>query len=173
MLKGGPTQPEVIAIALEKLHIRYDETFADIGCGTGRVSVAASRYTNKIIAVDKRKDSIKVAQQNFNQAGVSDAITLVLGEAPAVLKQYDGTIDKAFIGGTANFKEVIRFLIPHCKRLVLNAARFERAAESVWYMKDLGVFDEVLLITIARGYELKGLTAFESQNPVFMVVGAC
>ncbi len=173
MLRGGPTKPEVVAIALEKLHIQRDETFADIGCGTGYVSIAASKYTNRIIAVDKRKEAIKVAQQNFKHAGVSDAITLAWGEAPDVLKQYESTIDKAFIGGTANFKGVIKFLIPRCKRLVLNAARLERATESIRYMKELGIFDEVLLITIAKGHELKGLTAFESQNPIFMVVGTC
>ncbi len=173
MLKGGPTKPEIVAIVLEKLQIQRSETFADIGCGTGHVSIAAATYTDKILAVDKRRRSVEVAQQNFKHAGVLNAITLTWGEAPDVLMQYKNAIDKAFIGGTVNFKEVIEFLVPHCRRVVLNAARLELAAEAIWYMKDLEIFDEALLINIAKGYELEGLTGFESHNPVFMVVGIC
>ncbi len=173
MLKGGPTKPEIIAIALEKLQLQHGETFADIGCGTGHVSIAAAKHTDKVVAVDKRKESIKEAQENFEQAGVLSAITLMWGEAPDVLAPHKNKIDKAFIGGTANFTEVIEFLIPHCRRLVLNAARLELAAEAIWHMKELEIFDEVLLINIARGYELEGLTGFGSHNPVFMIVGTC
>ncbi len=173
MLKGGPTKPEIIAIALEKLQIQHTETFADIGCGTGHVSVAAAKHSNKIIAVDKRRESIETAQQNFERANVLNHVSLIWGEAPDALTPYKNAIDKAFIGGTANFKGVIEFLIPHCRRLVLNAARLELAAGAISYMKEVGVFDEVLLVNVARGYDLAGLTAFESYNPVFMVVGSC
>ncbi len=173
MIRGGPTKPEIIAIALEKLQIQQNEVFADIGCGTGHVSIAAARHTDRVIAVDKRRESVEVARQSFERAGVLNTIALTWGEAPEVLATYENTIDKAFIGGTVNFKAVIQFLIPHCKRLVLNAARLELAAEAVRYMKDIGILKEVLLINIAKGYELEGLTAFESGNPVFMVVGTC
>ena len=173
MLRGGPTKPEIIGIALEKLDIKNNETFVDIGCGTGLVSIAAAKYTEKILAVDRRKTAIEAAQQNLKNAGVLHAVTLILGEAPDVLSPYKNVIDKAFIGGTANFKEVIELLIPRCRRIVLNAARLELAAEAIWRMKDVGIFDEALLINIAKGYELKGLTAFEPRNPVFMVVGTC
>ncbi len=173
MLTGGPTKPEIIAIALDKLQLQDGETFADIGCGTGHVSIAAAKYTDIIIAVDKRKESIKEAQQNFERANVLNAVTLKWGEAPDVLAPYKNRIDKAFIGGTTNFKEVIEFLIPRCRRLVLNAARLELAAEAIWHMKELEIFNEALLVNIARGYELEGLTGFGSHNPVFMIVGTC
>ena len=173
MLKGGPTKPEIIAIALEKLDIKNNETFVDIGCGTGHVSIAAAKYTDKILAVDRRKTAIETAQQNLKNAGVLHAVTLILGEAPDILSPYKNDIDKAFIGGTANFKEVIGLLIPHCRRVVLNAARLELAAEAILCMKDMEIFDEALLVNIAKGYELKGFTGFEPRNPVFMVVGTC
>jgi cobalt-precorrin-6B (C15)-methyltransferase len=81
MLRGGPTKAEIIAIASDKLQIEMGETFADIGCGTGSVSKAAARFTDKIIAVDKRSEAIEVARKTFTDAGVSTA-TLLLGEAP-------------------------------------------------------------------------------------------
>ncbi len=172
MLSGGPTKAEIIAIALDKLQIEDGETFADIGCGTGNVSKAAARFTDKIIAVDKRSQAIEVAKKNLSDASVS-TVSLLWGEAPDVLHPYRDTIDKAFIGGTSNFKRVIDFLIPHCTRLVLNAARIELAAEAIWYLKDAGIYDEALLINIARARELEDLTTFSPYNPVFMVVGSC
>lgn len=172
MLRGGPTKAEIIAIALDKLQVEGDETFADIGCGTGDVSKAAARFTDKIIAVDKRSESIEAARKNLSDASVS-TVTLLHGEAPHVLQPYRNTIDKAFIGGTAHFKRVIDFLVPHCKRLVLNAVRIELAADAIRYLKDVGIYDEALLINIARARELEYLTTFRPYNPVIMVVGSC
>jgi cobalt-precorrin-6B (C15)-methyltransferase len=173
MVSGGPTKAEIIAIALEKLQISSGETFADIGCGTGNVSIAASKKTNKIIAVDQRSESIETAKKNFSEAGVSALVTLLRGEAPDVLEAYANAIDKAFIGGTKNFRRTIDFLVPHCRRFVLNAARLEVTADAIGYMKELGVFKEALLVNIAKGHELENLTAFTPYNPVFMVVGSC
>ena len=39
-LPGGPTQPEVMAVSLEKLGVQPGDTVADIGCGTGTVTKA-------------------------------------------------------------------------------------------------------------------------------------
>jgi cobalt-precorrin-6B (C15)-methyltransferase len=157
---------------LDKLQIERGETFADIGCGTGNVSRAAARFTDKIIAVDKRSKAIEVAKKTLSDAAVSTA-TLLWGEAPDVLHLYRDTIDKAFIGGTRDFKRVIDFLIPHCKRLVLNAARIELAAEAISYLTQVGIYDEALLINIARARKLEDLTTFSPYNPVIMVVGSC
>jgi cobalt-precorrin-6B (C15)-methyltransferase len=41
-LPGGPTKDEVMAVSLAKLALRPDDIFADIGCGTGRIAVAAA-----------------------------------------------------------------------------------------------------------------------------------
>ena len=173
MISGGPTKGEIIAIALDKLDLRNHETFADIGCGTGRVSIAASRRTKKVIAVDKRSAAIDAAQHNFSEMGISGRVTLLLGEAPDVLQGYENAIDKAFIGGTRNFKRTIDFLVPHCTRFVLNAARLEVTADAIGYMKEIGVFEEALLVNVAKGHELESFTAFAPYNPVFMVVGSC
>jgi len=48
---GTPTQPEIIAIALSKLNIKSTEVFVDIGCGSGSVSIAASRLAKHVFAM--------------------------------------------------------------------------------------------------------------------------
>lgn len=50
MVSGGQTEIALISIALEKLQIRSSETFADIGCGTGGVSIAASKKARSLIS---------------------------------------------------------------------------------------------------------------------------
>ena len=173
MLSGGPTKDELIAIALDKLHLKEDETFVDIGCGTGSVSLAASKVASHIIAIDERSEAIERARKCFEDASITHKVTLIAGTAPEALERVDFSMEKAFIGGTKNFKTTIEFLLPRCKRLVLNAARIEVAAEAIEYMKSAGIYEESLLIVISKGYELKGFTAYRPNNPVFMVVGSC
>ena len=50
MVSGGLTEIELISIALEKLQIRSSETFADIGCGPGSVSIAASKKARTLFS---------------------------------------------------------------------------------------------------------------------------
>ena len=38
-------------------------------------------------------------------------------------------------------------------------------------MKDLGVFKEILLINVSKGYDLAGGVAFKPYNPIFIVTG--
>ena len=173
MLSGGPTKDELIAIALDKLHLKEGETFVDIGCGTGSVSLAASKVASHIIAIDKRSEAIERARKSFEDASVTHKVTLIAGTAPEALERVDVSMEKAFIGGTKNFKTTIEFLLPRCKRLVLNAARIEVAADAIDFMKSAGIYEESLLIAISKGYELKGFTAYRPNNPVFMVVGSC
>ena len=173
MLSGGPTKDELIAIALDKLHLKEGETFVDIGCGTGSVSLAASKVASHIIAIDERSEAIERARKCFDDASITHKVTLIAGTAPEALERVDVSMEKAFIGGTKNFKTTIEFLLPRCKRLVLNAARIEVAADAIDFMKSAGIYEESLLIAISKGYELKGFTAYRPNNPVFMVVGSC
>jgi cobalt-precorrin-6B (C15)-methyltransferase len=50
MVSGGLTEIELISVALEKLRIRSSETSADIGCGTGSVSIAASKKARSLFS---------------------------------------------------------------------------------------------------------------------------
>jgi len=173
MLSGGPTKDELIAIALDKLQLKKSETFVDVGCGTGSVSLAASKYTSHIIAIDKRFEAIEEARKCFRDAGIARNVTLIAGTAPEALEELNINMEKAFIGGTKNFKGIIEFLRPRCKRLVLNAARIEVASDAIEFMKSVGIYEQSLLIIISKGFELKGFTAYRPYNPVFMVVGSC
>jgi len=174
-IRGGPTKPEIIAVSLSKLSLTDGNTFLDIGCGTGAVSIAASRMTRnlKIYAIDARAEAIGTASQNFEKFRIPD-ITLIHGEASEILneKQDIGTIDCAFVGGTKNIRSVLEALSEKkVQCVVVNAVRIETVVRTINTMRELGIFDEVIHITVSRGTSLAGETMFKPENPVYIIVG--
>ncbi|MCD6206965.1 MAG: methyltransferase domain-containing protein [Methanosarcinales archaeon] len=176
MLSASPTKPEILAITIAKLNLTpATRVFCDIGCGTGAVSIAAAVFADKIYAIDVRDDAIREAEQNFRDAGISERVTLIHGEAPAAIAEIPDEIgiDCAFVGGTRNVESVLRVLKTKvCGRVVANAARIETAARIIGCMKSLGMFVEVIHVQVSKGYDLAGETAFTPINPVYVVVGA-
>ena len=61
-LPGTATQEENISIAMGKLNIKPGQVFLDIGCGSGAVSLAASRYTDRIYGIDRREEAVQMCR---------------------------------------------------------------------------------------------------------------
>lgn len=64
-LSGGITQPEVMAVSLEKLGVRPGDIAADIGCGTGTVTKAIAALTGAggcVYAVDRRPAAVSITR---------------------------------------------------------------------------------------------------------------
>ena len=70
-LPGGPTQDEIMAVSLFKLGLRDTDTVLEIGCGTGKVSVAMAKQAKKVYALDRRPEALPVAAETARKAGVS------------------------------------------------------------------------------------------------------
>lgn len=171
MLSATPTKPEIIAITISKLNPLPGDVFCDIGCGTGAVSIAASKFADTIYAIDIRGEAIAEAEQNFATAGIADRVTLIHGEAAEAVRCLP-RLDCAFVGGTKNVESVLQELCTRVGgRVVANAARIETAARIIGCMKSLGIFEEVVHVQVSKGYELAGETAFKPINPVYIVVG--
>src|SRR3972149_7178401 len=94
---GTPTQPEIIAIALSKLDIKSTDVFADIGCGSGSVSIAAAKFAKGVLAIDSSNDAVLAASANIKESGIKN-ISVFKGEAGTLLHDMD--MDWAFIGGS-------------------------------------------------------------------------
>ncbi len=173
-VSGGPTKPEIIAVSLSKLDLEDGCTFFDIGCGTGAVSIEASKMVRdiKICAIDARDEAIDVTKRNFEAFNINNAQVLS-GESSGILeKQEIGSIDCAFIGGTKNISRVLEVLADKkAKSIVLNAVRIETVVNVINKMKELDLFDEVLHIVVSRGVPITGETMFKPENPIFIVVG--
>ncbi|NOR48257.1 MAG: precorrin-6Y C5,15-methyltransferase (decarboxylating) subunit CbiT [Methanosarcinaceae archaeon] len=174
-ISGGPTKPEIIAVSLSKLNLKDGSTFIDIGCGTGAVSIEASKIARnlRIYAVDARAEAIEVAAQNFEAHGLTD-VTLLHGEASSILNDKTDieTIDYVFVGGTKNIRQVLGILCEkNVRRIVVNAVRIETVVRTIEAMQELGIFDEVLHVAVSRGSPIAGETMFKPENPVYIIVG--
>jgi cobalt-precorrin-6B (C15)-methyltransferase len=174
-VSGGPTKPEIIAVSLSKLGLRDGDRFADIGCGTGSVSIEAAKIARNmtIYAIDARNEALRATETNFKNFNVENA-RILAGEASELLNSEDFTdfIDCAFVGGTKNIDSVLETLVKKKARsIVVNAVRIETVVRTIEAMKRLGIFDEVVHILVSRSAPIAGETMFKPENPVYIVIG--
>lgn len=174
-VSGGPTKPEIIAVSLSKLGLRDGDRFADVGCGTGSVSIEAAKLARNltIYAIDARNEALKATEINFKNFNIENA-RILAGEASDLLNSESFTdfIDCAFVGGTKNIDSVLETLVKKKARsIVVNAVRIETVVKTIETMKKLGIFDEVVHISVSRSASIAGETMFKPENPVYIVVG--
>jgi len=168
-LPGGPTQDEVMAVSLFKLGLCPTDTVLEIGCGTGKVSVAMARLVKKVSALDIRPEAVTVASETARQAGVS-TIEFSCTDAVDFLKN-DMQFDCAFLGGTKNLAEILPVLVKKVKRtIVINAVMVSTLERAVATLKDLGVFTEVVQVQVSRSSDIAGSIMFRPIDPVFIIV---
>jgi cobalt-precorrin-6B (C15)-methyltransferase len=174
-VSGGPTKPEIIAISLSKLGLRDGDRFADIGCGTGSVSIEAARLARNlnIFAIDARKEALQATETNFKNFELENA-RILAGEASDILMNNDliDSIDCAFVGGTKNISSILELLVMKKTRsIVVNAVRIETVVRTIETMKKLGIFEEAVHVLISKSSPIAGETMFKPENPVYIVVG--
>jgi cobalt-precorrin-6B (C15)-methyltransferase len=97
MPAGGPTQDEIMAVSLFKMGITANDTVLDLGCGTGKVSIAIAGRARKVWAVDRRPEAVAYAQKAAAEAGAKN-IEFFCGEAADFLATAP-VVDCAFVGG--------------------------------------------------------------------------
>ncbi|HIJ06785.1 MAG TPA: precorrin-6Y C5,15-methyltransferase (decarboxylating) subunit CbiT [Methanocalculus sp.] len=171
-LKGGPTQPEVCAVALSKLGVRPGDTAIDIGCGTGTVTVAIARVAERIYAIDMRPEAIAVAERTIADSGLTN-ITLVEGDALPFLEEIE-EIDVAFVGGSKGLLQVLPLLAEkRVRTIVVNAVLLETATLAIGTMRERGIFSEAIHLQVSRSADLAGKTMFKPENPIYIIVGGC
>lgn len=72
-----PTPPEVVDAMLKTAKVTKDDVVYDLGCGDGRIVVAAARdYGAHGVGIDIDPQRIKEANENVEAAGVDDLVTI-------------------------------------------------------------------------------------------------
>ena len=129
---GTPTQPEIIAIALSKLDLRSCDVLADIGCGSGSISIQAAGLVKQVYAIDNRDEAINATTTNLKECRITN-VSVLQGEASRILSDLD--IDCAFLGGSKNLEVVLGLLMKKTKRFVISAVRVEMVSFTVELLK--------------------------------------
>lgn len=168
-LAGGPTQDEIMAVSLFKLGLFSTDTVLEIGCGTGKVSVAMARTARKVYSLDKRPEAVSLATESARNAGMHN-IEFFCTDAMDFLTK-DQVFDCAFLGGTQDLAEILPVLAKKVKRtIVINAVMVSTLDTAVTMLKDLGIFTEVVQVQVSRSYDIAGSIMFKPLNPVYVIV---
>ncbi len=168
-LAGGPTQDEILAVSLYKLGLHSTDTVLEIGCGTGKVSVAMAKAARKVCSLDRRSEAVSLATETAGNAGVHN-IDFFCTDAMDFLRQ-DLVFDCAFLGGTQNLAEILPVLAKKVKRtIVINAVMVSTLERAVTILKELGIFTEVVQVQVSRSCDIAGSIMFKPINPVYIIV---
>ncbi|WP_292424444.1 methyltransferase domain-containing protein [Methanoregula sp.] len=171
MPAGGPTHDEVMAISLFKMELRNGDTMLDLGCGTGKVSIAAARLAKKVYAVDRRPEAITYASDAAKHAGVTN-IEFYSGEAAGFLATAP-VVDCAFVGGSQQIETILPVLSRKVRRvIVVNAVLVSTLATVTATMQRLGIFREAVHVQVSRSYPLGQSIMFKPIDPVYIIVGS-
>lgn len=169
-LPGGPTKDEIMAVSLAKLALRPDDIFADIGCGTGRISVTAAPSVKWVYAVDLRQEAVTCSRQLAEESGV-DNIEISCENGVELLRRIP-RLDAAFVGGSRDLASVLSLLAEkNVRTVVVNAVLLSTLTEAVATLQRLSMFREVVQVMVSRSSPLAGSIMFRPLDPVFIIVG--
>lgn len=167
--KAGPTKPEIRSVVVEKLALGPDDHLAEVGPCTGAVTVAAARRAGRVTAVERDPDRAATARSNLAVNEFDADVTVREATAPEGLPT---DADALFLGGSREYPAVLDFAAEHgIGRVVMNVSRLEVAGEATAAFRERDLLDEVVQFQVSHGYELAGATSFDSDNPVYVLVG--
>ncbi|MFC6718586.1 precorrin-6Y C5,15-methyltransferase (decarboxylating) subunit CbiT [Natrialbaceae archaeon GCM10025810] len=170
--KAGPTKPEVRAVVRSKLALEPDDHFAEVGSCTGAVTIEAAQRAGRVTALERKPERLETTEKNLaaNAETVRAEVGLRNAEAPEGLPD---DADALFLGGSRNFEAVLDHAVEtEVDRIVMNVSRLEVAGRATEAFRERGILEEVVQFQVSHGYELAGATSFESDNPVYMLVGS-
>ncbi len=167
--KAGPTKAEVRAVLLSKLELGPTDHFVEVGSCTGAVTIEAARRAGRVTAIERKPERVETTRKNLAANDTDADIELREGEAP---KELPDDADALFLGGSRNYEAVLDHAVEtDVDRIVMNVSRLEVAGEATRAFKERDLLTEVVQFQVSHGYELAGATSFNSENPVYMLVG--
>ncbi|PCR90650.1 precorrin-6Y C5,15-methyltransferase (decarboxylating) subunit CbiT [Natrinema ejinorense] len=170
--KAGPTKSEVRAVVGSKLALEPDDHFAEVGSCTGAITIEAAQRAGRVTALERKPERLETTEKNLavNEESVRADVELRNAEAPEGLP---ADADALFLGGSRNFEAVLDHAVEtEIDRVVMNVSRLEVAGKATEAFRERGLLEEVVQFQVSHGYELAGATSFNSDNPVYMLVGS-
>jgi len=168
--KAGPTKPEVRAVLSSKLALGPTDHFVEVGSCTGAVTIEAARRAGEVTALERKPGRLEVTEKNLAANDTDADVELRVAEAPEGLPD---DADALFLGGSRNYEAVLDHAVETgIDRVIMNISRLEVAGAATQAFRDRDILEEVVQFQVSHGYELAGATSFNSENPVYMLVGS-
>lgn len=168
------TKSEVRAVTISKLQLAADDTFIDIGAGTGSISIEAGFLCKKVYAVEVNPDATKLIGENIDHFSLHN-VEVIEGKAPLCMQDID-MVDKVFIGGTkGNMIEIMDWVDDRISKNGVIVGNFITLENAVLFINELrqGRYNDIDIaqIAVSKGKFIGGLTMMEANNPIYIVSG--
>lgn len=170
------TKEEVRALSISKLRLKDNHIIADIGAGTGSMSIELSRIAKNglVYAIEKNDESINLIKSNLIKFGVNN-IEIIKANAPKIDKKIKD-LDRIFIGGhEGNLDGILKWADKNLKitgRLVVNAVTIETLNIVEFFLTKNHYKDiEIIQVSISRLEKLGNSKILKANNPVFILSG--
>jgi len=167
------TKEEIRAIVLSKLELNENDSFIDIGAGTGSVCIeVAQKIEGKIFAIEHKAEAIDLIHQNIEKHGIEN-IEVIQGEASATLPDVP-QCNKIFIGGSGKSLSAILdwavAQLPSNGIILVNAIVLDTAYQSYHYFRKLKDFNvELIQVGVNKLKEAGNKGMLLAQNPIFIL----
>ncbi len=172
------SKPVIRSTALSLLALQKDDTFWDIGSGSGAIALEATKLAGQVIAIEKnpsRVEHIKLNRQKFN----AFTMDVIHGQAPECLHENLTKPQKIFIGGGLGYGQEKLLLDALCSvlqengRIVISAVLFGTFNSVCNYFQKKGwqfqcqqiQVNEMKCLGKAEHQDMR----FVPQNPVFLI----
>ena len=166
------TKAEIRAMVMVKAAIAPGDTVADIGAGTGSISVEAALASGMgtVYAVERNPEGIGLIQQNAEKFGCKN-IVVVQGSAPEAMKALP-PCDVIIIGGTGGHLDAILdeadAHLAAGGRLILTAVTAETTGEVVSAFASRPYTLEGFQMQVNRLRKLGHYHLYSPLSPVFI-----
>ena len=168
------TKAEVRALIMSKLALAPDDRAADIGAGTGSVTVemALAAWKGRIYAIEREPEGLELIRRNLRAFQVGN-VEIIDSEAPDKMETLP-PMDAAFIGGSGGRLEAIVSVL--CRnnpqiRLVLTAITLETLEEARHVLSAHGFAFEITQLSVTRATEMGRYHLLRAENPIFLISG--
>jgi len=172
------TKEEIRTLTISKARLKPGDSVIDIGCGTGSITVEASKQVSpggRVYAIDIDRKAIALTKKNLTKFRVSDTVRLIRAEATRALRKLP-TADAILIGsGGQNLAKIIELSSEKLKpggRIVINAILVETSYTAIKELDRLKFGRvEVVQVTITKGRRTPQGTMMLARNPITIISG--
>ena len=169
------TKQEIRILTIAKLCLPEDGVIADIGAGTGSISIEAALQMPKghVFSIERKQEGIDLIKANSAKFEVNN-ITVIEAEAPDGMAELPER-DAAVIGGSGSKLSPILDLLDrklkHGARLVLNCVTLQTISQaSDWLRKAKEEYIyEIIQVQVNRWDQIGPYDMAKALNPIFIL----
>ena len=169
------TKQEIRILTIAKLCLPEDGVIADIGAGTGSISIEAALQMPKghVFSIERKQEGIDLIKANSAKFEVNN-ITVIEAEAPDGMAELP-ELDAAVIGGSGSkispILDLLDRKLKHGARLVLNCVTLQTISQaSDWLRKAKEEYIyEIIQVQVNRWDQIGPYDMAKALNPIFIL----